>query len=98
MLHYQNVNEVSEATGDQTSEIPLTENHHGNGKYFMLTVRLPVLGLHGKKMPNFIYYACTTPRKTKYTSENTPNSKRKKLGDDLKGNYSCENNCILRNF
>ena len=45
MLHYQNVNEVSEATGDQTSEIPLTENHHGIGQNFMLPVRLPVLGL-----------------------------------------------------
>ena len=53
MLHYQNVNEVSEATGDQTSEIPLTENHHGIGQNFMLPVRLPVLGLHGKKMPSF---------------------------------------------
>ena len=53
MLHYQNVNEVSEATGDQTSEIPLTENHHGIGQNFMLTVRLPVLGLHGKKMLSF---------------------------------------------
>ena len=52
MLHYQNVNEVSEATGDQTSEIPLTENHHGIGQNFMLPVRLPVLGLHGKKMPS----------------------------------------------
>ena len=55
MLHYQNVNEVSEATGDQTSEIPLTENHHGIGQNFMLPVRLPVLGLHGKKMPSFIH-------------------------------------------
>ena len=55
MLHYQNVNEVSEANGDQTSEIPLTENHHGIGQNFMLLVpvRLPVLGLHGKKMPSF---------------------------------------------
>ena len=53
MLHYQNVNEVSEATGDQTSEIPLTENHHGIGQNFMLPVRLPVLGLHGKKMLSF---------------------------------------------
>ena len=53
MLHYQNVNEVSEATGDQTSEIPLTENHHGIGQNFMLPVRLPVLGLHGKKIPSF---------------------------------------------
>ena len=56
MLHYQNVNEVSEATGDQTSEIPLTENHHGIGQNFMLPVRLPVLGLHGKKMPSFTAY------------------------------------------
>ena len=55
MLHYQNVNEVSEATGDQTSEIPLTENHHGIGQNFMLPVRLPVLGLHGKKMPSFCH-------------------------------------------
>ena len=53
MLHYQNVNEVSEATGDQTSEIPLTENHHGIGQKFMLPVTLLVLGLHGKKMPSF---------------------------------------------
>ena len=57
MLHYQNVNEVSEATGDQTSEIPLTENHHGIGQNFMLPVRLPVLGLHGKKMPSFSWYS-----------------------------------------
>ena len=56
MLHYQNVNEVSEATGDQTSEIPLTENHHGIGQNFMLPVRLPVLGLHGKKMPSFNHH------------------------------------------
>ena len=56
MLHYQNVNEVSEATGDQTSEIPLTENHHGIGQNFRLPVRLPVLGLHGKKMPSFNMY------------------------------------------
>ena len=54
MLHYQNVNEVSEATGDQTSEIPLTENHQGIRQNFMLPVRLPVIGLHGKKMPSFI--------------------------------------------
>ena len=56
MLHYQNVNEVSEATGDQTSEIPLTENHHGIVQNVMLPVRLPVLGFHGKKMPIFSYY------------------------------------------
>ena len=48
MLHYQN---VSEATGDQTSEIPLTENHHDIGQNFML----PVLGLHGKKMSSFTF-------------------------------------------
>ena len=60
MFHYQNVNEVSEATGDQTSEIPLTENHHGIGQNFMLPVRLPVLGLHGKKMPSFNVSACAT--------------------------------------
>ena len=58
MLHYQNVNEVSEATGDQTSEIPLTENHHGIGQNFMLPVRLPVLGLHCKKMPSFSSNVC----------------------------------------
>ena len=32
----------------------LTENHHGIGQNFMLPVRLPVIGLHGKKMPSFI--------------------------------------------
>ena len=55
MLHYQNVNEVSEATGDQNSEIPLTENHHGIGQNFILPVRLPVIG-YGKKMPSFNSY------------------------------------------
>ena len=49
MLHYQNVNKVSEATGDQTSEIPLTENHHGIGQNFML----PALVIWHKQ-PNII--------------------------------------------
>ena len=54
MLHYQNVNKVSEATEDQTCEIPLTENYRSIGQNFMLPVRLPILGLHDKKMPSFI--------------------------------------------